>query len=197
MSENKFNAAFSNYCSIGDEITGEIDGFTITARIVRDDDMGSPWEEHDGHGPVSEWTNRPKRPGELVLLRDHDFYRYYDVAEATKIAKRDGWDAPPYRQGTPDEQAYRAVKRDYEYLRAWCNDDWYWCGIVLSVQRGGIMLDADAAVAMGIEYHADGNDNSCLTMIANELIDEAVGVGTRILDEITADWRLTKEENNV
>ena len=197
MSENKFNAAFSNYCSIGDEITGEIDGFTITARIVYDEDMGPPWKEHDGHGPVSEWTDRPKRPGERVLSCDRNLYRYYDVAEATKIAKRDGWDAPPYRQGTPGEQASRAVKRDYEYLRAWCNDDWYWCGIVLSVQRGSIMLEADAADAWGIECRIDGGDNSHLTELANELVDEAVGVGTRILDEIIADWRLTKEENNV
>ena len=47
--------------------TIERDGFTLRARIEHDSDTGAPWEEHDGHGPVSDWEVRDKLPGELIL----------------------------------------------------------------------------------------------------------------------------------
>lgn len=82
---------FGSYVCDGDTSTVERDGYVVTATVVRDDDMGAPWENEDGHGPVSRWTSRPKRPGERVLNVDRGSYRYYDFAEAVKIAKRDGW----------------------------------------------------------------------------------------------------------
>ncbi|AOZ05924.1 TPA: hypothetical protein QDB15_000005 [Burkholderia vietnamiensis] len=70
-----------------------IDGTTYRFRlnVETDDDKGAPWDEEDGHGPVSDWTTRDKRPGEWVLSSDHGSKRFYDVAEANRIAKRDGW----------------------------------------------------------------------------------------------------------
>ncbi|VBG63485.1 hypothetical protein [Burkholderia pseudomallei] len=70
-----------------------IDGTTYRFRInvENDDGKGAPWDEEDGHGPVSDWTTRDKRPGEWVLSSDHGSKRFYDVAEANRIAKRDGW----------------------------------------------------------------------------------------------------------
>lgn len=41
---------------IDDEVTR--DGFTLRAHIKHDGDTGAPWEEHDGHGPVSDWRRR-------------------------------------------------------------------------------------------------------------------------------------------
>lgn len=38
-------------------------GHTLKIEVERDDDMGPPWAEHDGHGPVSEWERRDKRRG--------------------------------------------------------------------------------------------------------------------------------------
>lgn len=113
--------------------TLEHNGYTITIEWLRDDDTRAPWEEHDGHGPVSEWTSRDKNPSERVLCSDRNSYRYYDYAEAIKIAKRDGWDAKPYKTGTKGQQAARAVEADFEYLRRWCNDDWFWCGYTVEV----------------------------------------------------------------
>ena len=66
-------------------------GKPFAFKIERDDSMGPPWEEHDGHGDVSEWTSRGKAPGELVLSEDRGSFRYYDFAGACKIARRDGW----------------------------------------------------------------------------------------------------------
>ena len=100
------------------------DGFTLKLTAEHDSDHGAPWEECDGHGPVSEWSQRDKRPGERVLCSDRHSKRFYDFAEAVRIAKRDGWDAPPYKTGTKGEQAVRAVEADFEYLQDWCENRW-------------------------------------------------------------------------
>ena len=75
--------------------TGEhqivVDGMQFSLVIALDDLNDPPWEQADGHGPVSDWTRREKRPGERVLHRDGTFRRYYDVAEAQRIALRDRW----------------------------------------------------------------------------------------------------------
>lgn len=71
--------------------TIERNGRTYRVTIEHDGDMGAPWEEHDGHGVVSEWTRRDKAPGEVVIASDRGSHRFYDVAETTRIAKRDGW----------------------------------------------------------------------------------------------------------
>ncbi|HDR9217360.1 TPA: hypothetical protein QDB35_000029 [Burkholderia vietnamiensis] len=70
-----------------------IDGHTYRFRVnvENDDDKGAPWDEEDGHGPVSDWTTRDQRRGEWVLSSDHGSKRFYDVAEANRIAKREGW----------------------------------------------------------------------------------------------------------
>ena len=66
-------------------------GVTFRARTEYDEDHGTPWENEDGHGPVSDWTRRKKLPGEIVLAEDRGSYRYYDYAEACKIARKEAW----------------------------------------------------------------------------------------------------------
>ena len=86
----------------------EVDGNRFAYRTEHDADTGAPWDEHDGHGPVSGWkhhafgqgTKPPKRAGELILLWDCGSYRTYDFAEACRIARRDGWGVAPYRMET-------------------------------------------------------------------------------------------------
>lgn len=138
---------------------------------VYDQDMGPPWEEDDGHGPVSDWTTRDKRPGELVLAENRHSKRYYAFQEAIAIAKRDGWAAPPYNEGTPGQKAERAVRADFEFLRAWCNDEWHWCGVVVTEIRkdaDGFTYDGETASLWGIESSAD----DYLSTVAQELIAE-------------------------
>lgn len=86
-------------------------GTAYLAEVYPDEHMGAPWDEHDGHGPVSDWTTRSKAPGELVLNEDRGSYRYYDFQEACRIARRDGWDAKPYNTGqeTKRQQAAKAA----------------------------------------------------------------------------------------
>jgi hypothetical protein len=147
---------------------GEIikkEGYVFKVFLVDDPDMEAPWDNADGHGPVSEWTQRDKRPGEWELNRDHGSKRFYDAQEANKIAKRDGWGLndkalqelrerinrvkkqvpgtqPGYhrviwellpedqwREPTRGEIRAEAVRRDYEFLRGWCTDQWHYVGV--------------------------------------------------------------------
>lgn len=113
--------------------TIEHNGWTIRIEVPYDEHMGPPWEEHDGHGIVSEWTRRAKAPGEMVLAEDHGSYRYYDFAESVKLARKDGWGPSDKDSGkTPGERAHLAALEDYRRLKAWCNDQWTWVGVVVT-----------------------------------------------------------------
>lgn len=168
--------------------TIERDGFTLRARIEHDSDTGAPWEEHDGHGPVSGWECRDKRPGELILsgpsygMGRMTGRRFYDFAEACRIARRDGWNAKPYGvQGeTPRQRAARAALADFEHLRGWCNDQWNWCGVVVTAERAGVELGT--ASLWGIESDA----GAYLVEVANELAAEAVAEAAAKVQEIAA-----------
>lgn len=120
-------------------------GITAKVETERDENMGPPWEEHDEHGPVSDWTTRDKRAGERVLCTDGRSHRYYDFAKAVKIAKRDGWDAPPYKTGTKGQQAARAAEADFEWLRAWCDYEWQWIGVIVTLtDESGAKIASDS-----------------------------------------------------
>ncbi len=108
----------------------------VTVECEHDQDMSPPWEECDGHGPVSEWRSRDsKRPGERVLHSDGRSVRFYDWQAAIAEAKRDGWDAAPYKTGTKGEQAERAVAADFKYLQDWCEDRWEY--VIVTVKLVG------------------------------------------------------------
>ena len=113
----------------------EISGLKFRIEYERDNDMGAPWKEYGGHRPVSGWENRNKKPSELVLNEDGRSKRFYDFQEAVKIALRDGWDAKPYNTGneTKRQQAAKAARADFEHLRAWCADEWHWCGVIVKL----------------------------------------------------------------
>jgi hypothetical protein len=144
-------------------------GYSVRVLVEYDQCMGAPWEEHDGHGPVSDWRNIDSQaPGERVLSRDGYSVRFYDFAEAVKIAKRDGWGfngqyefapgkkpklTPEARAMTPLARAKKAAEEDFENLRAWCNDEWHWITVGVEVSRNGATVDKD--YCGGIEDYTD------------------------------------------
>lgn len=160
-------------CAYGGSVCAESEGFHLSAIVERDDYYGAPWEEHDGHGPVSEWTTRAKLPGEMVINRDGNSYRYYDYAEACKIARRDGWNAKPYdvEGETPRQRAAKAAMADYQHLKGWCDNDWFWCSVIVTASRDGVELGA--AALSGIESEASDYLREVANEIAGEAIDEA------------------------
>lgn len=173
-------------------------GYTFEVEYQRDDCMSEPWKEHDGHGVVSEWTSREKKPGERVLVQDSHgrAKRYYDVKASIAIARKDQWgpvhcalcdssEHGPYSQEygphandhnfkpeSPGQTAARAVEKDYEYLRAWCNDEWEWTyAVVTLIEDGEKNPDASESIG-GIDGDHDGG--KYLTEVAYELADEIV-----------------------
>lgn len=82
--------------------------------------------------------------------------------------------------GCNDEQFAKLL----DDRRAWLADEWHYCGIVLSVARKGVTLDTNAASLWGLECNFPGGDNSYLTEVANELLDEALKVGRDTLERL-------------
>lgn len=125
---------------------------TLQYRIEKlyDDGHNAPWDDYDGHGPVREVRRGHhdylrKNPGERILggnASDRSGYAY-DIAEATRIARRDAWGIDPERKArweasqgrplTPGQIAAAAVEADFQRLRGWVNDDWHYIGIVVTL----------------------------------------------------------------
>lgn len=145
----------------------ELNGVQFAAVIERDDTSGAPWNECDGHGIVSDWTTRDKKAGELILASNGRLRRFYDFAESVKIAKRDGWNAPPYDQGTRAERATRAVWADFKRLRAWCGGDWQYVGVIVR-RDDSCECCGKSASLWGIESDSD------LESVARELAGELI-----------------------
>ena len=158
-------------------------GRTFVVSIVPDSDMGPPWENEDGHGPVSDWTRRAKAPGELILCSDRGSHRYYDFADAIRIAKRDGWGSSPYalESETKGQKAARAAMADFERLKAWCDDGWHYVGVCLfelphdGVERSAQHV-ADAAPFGILDHRAlwgiESDSPEYHSQVALELVSE-------------------------
>lgn len=143
-----------------------------------DDGHGAPWQEHDGHGVVSDFLSRDKKPGEVVIFTSRGRKRFYDVQATIAIAKRDGWGLSPVaifqhakrlgRTPTPAEVITEAVRLDMEHMRAWCNDQWHWCGIVVTpLTEDGDELRSKSESLWGIESNAgDYLDEVAMELIA-------------------------------
>ena len=68
--------------------------------------------------------------------------------------------------------------------QAWEDDEWFYCGVVLSVSKNGVVLDDHAAALWAIEVNYPGSDNGYLTVVANDLIGEATEAGERTLERL-------------
>ena len=158
--------------------TIERHGRTYRVTIEHDEHMGAPWEEHDGHGVVSEWTRRDKAPGEVVIASDRGSHRFYDVAETLRIAKRDGWglsdadlaafEARAGRKATRKMVIAEAVRRDCDRMRQWCADVWGWCGVIVELLDEDGDGTGETASLWGIESDA----GAYLDEVAADLVDE-------------------------
>jgi hypothetical protein len=157
--------------------TIEQDGHTFEVHSTHDD-LGPPWQaHHDGHGKVREMRTRhgrhvTKSPGESILHTEGYTTWLYDLADAMKTAKRDGWGLGPEdlseltrklgREPNSGDIRTYAVRRDFEYLRGWIRNDWSW--ICLKVTLG-----EDIAYLGGVESFGD-HWRQCANEMANEII---------------------------
>jgi len=67
--------------------------------------------------------------------------------------------------------------------KAWFDDEWFYCGVVVSVSKNSVVLDKHAASLWGIEANYPGQvaGDSYLTTVANELVEEALERGKAVL----------------
>lgn len=107
------------------------DGYRFGVSFTPDLDTGEPWLNNDGHGIVSRWTNRPKTPGERILTQDRAFFRYYDWEATIAKAHREEWGVKGGQLDGETVGAYRAraVQADFDYLAAWCRDEWRYLSV--------------------------------------------------------------------
>ena len=154
-------------------------GLQFRARIEHDDSTDAPWIEHDGHGPVTDWTRRNKRPGELILNSERGAHRYYDMAEAVKTAKRDGWGhGAPVPGETAGQKAARAALADFEYLRGWCRN--YWHFVMVSV---GLIMDGNTVAS---SHYIGGIESTDADTIAERIEELADTLATEAADQLRA-----------
>jgi len=77
-----------------------------------------------------------------------------------------------------------------EARQAWFDDEWFYCGMVISVSRNGVDLADHAASLWGIECNYPGSDTFYLQTVANELLEEAIedakGQRARIIEKLSA-----------
>lgn len=141
--------------------------FTVS---IHDDagDMGAPWTNEDGHGPVTDWIRRDAGMDELVLNSSHGDKRYYNFKEACAIALRDGWGCNDLDgTETPRQKAAKAAMADFEHLRAWCNNEWSYVGVeVTLLDSEGNPTEVSESV-WGIE--SNDNIESHAQTLADEL----------------------------
>ena len=145
----------------GDVIS--IRNYAVRVKLMQDTDVTRPWKECDGMGVIRETTNTcRKRAGERIFGGRYMF----DVAATTAEAKRDSWGVSVERtqamtrrlgrQPTRGEIVAQAVEEQYEYLVAWANDDWQYCGYKLHLQspdKGGKLVNTGATDSCyGFEY---------------------------------------------
>ena len=154
---------------------------TMSFRIewVYDHDCDPPWDREDGHGPVSDWEHRSKRPGEMILNSDRGSHLFYNFAEAVKLARKDGWNTAPYKWPTNGARAHAAALADFEYLRRWCSDQWHYCGIVVTLLDADGDPDSVDASLWGIESEGDDYHEE----VIRELIAECLSQITATIGE--------------
>jgi len=102
----------------------------------------------------------PDKPDE----RDCGFWPSLDPNAAGFIGAGNGW-----RKRFEQQQA-----KAESVMAAWLNDEWFYCGIILSVSIDETIITDHAASLWGIEANYPDGNNSYLSQVANELLSEAL-----------------------
>ena len=89
----------------------------------------------------------------------------------------------PKSAGYIGPKSPRTLRRHYAkaqaVMRAWENDEWFYCGVAVRVSRHGVQLLGEFEYALwGVECNYPGSDNAYLSEVADDLLQEAL-VGAR------------------
>lgn len=106
----------------------------------------------------------PDMSGEPPDARQDGFWPSLNKDDSGFIGAGNGW-----RERYETQHA-----RAQSVMDAWRKDEWFYCGVVLSVSRGGVILETHAASLWGIEANYPDADNRYLSEVADELLPEAL-----------------------
>ena len=151
--------------------TLEIKGRTYRVTIEPDTDADYPWNNSEGYGPVRRSMypagqyGHDKRPGERPLNNPgrNEYQFYYDWKEASKLARKDGWNVEPY---DAPHRVQRAVQADFDCLRRYLNGDWYYVGVIVEDE------DGETESLWGVES-SNGDPEEIAKELAQELYKKA------------------------
>ena len=154
--------------------TIEIDGLTFGVTLEPDTDAGFPWDNMSTFGTVTHWERRDKAPGERILLLGRSGARFYNFAGAVAQARREGYTGPA---------AVEAVEQEFNYFRAWCNDQWRYVGVVVTL----LDVEGNPTDESDVLWGVDDDGDSAKTC-AHDL---ALGLAHRVgPDVLTAETRI-------
>jgi len=71
-------------------------------------------------------------------------------------------------------------------IKQWGDHEWAFVGVVLSVFKRGVLLDAYATQRFGLTANFPGGTNTHLTTAANEMLDEAIERGKEVIGFLTS-----------
>lgn len=109
----------------GEKITKLPNCWKIKVEFQYDMDSGPPWEQCEDHGVVGKWERgRREYDDDWLLMSDCGSYLYYNWKAGLKLAIKDGWGP---------RSPMDAVKADYEYLRRWCDNKWWYVGMIVTL----------------------------------------------------------------
>lgn len=79
----------------------------------------------------------------------------------------------------------RHMAKAQAIMRAWENDEWWYCGVAVTVRREGVQLTSQYGNAFwGVECNYPGSANEYLLTVANELASEALEEAKAKLKEL-------------
>ena len=61
-------------------------------------------------------------------------------------------------------------------IKQWKNNEWFFVGVVLSVEYNGVELDDHAASLWGVDCNYNRTSNKYLSEVARDMQDEAISV---------------------
>jgi hypothetical protein len=134
-------------------------GRMFSIRLESDDSSDAPWDNQDTLGEVSGWTTRNKAPGERILVSDRFSRRLYDFAGAVAKGRAEGLSGP---------KAAEVAVAEYDYHRRWCNDQWCYIGVVVTLLDDDDEPTDETESLWGIESDAEDYH----VEVARELADE-------------------------
>lgn len=153
--------------------TIEHSGQTVRIEYFYDDTYfgAYPWADCCGDvdirtKPASYYGQTEKKPSEVIFHTNRNTAFYYDIREAHKTARAEGWcTGCDWAKGLTKRQiAAKAVRQNVEFWRGYLNDQWYYVGAVCTVLDSEGEETDDTESCWGFETFNDYHEEAAQEM---------------------------------